>query len=101
MKKILSFLFLMLVSLTASANGRHGGYHGGSDNWVVPAIIGGVVGYAIAQPRQPQVIVQPPPPPVPVQGSCPYPYTPHYEVQYWTTDVYGRSIPVYAFVGCR
>ena len=41
----------------------YGGHHRGGGDWIAPAIIGGVIGYAIAQPRvyqQPQVIYQQP-----------------------------------------
>ena len=45
--------------------GYHGGYHGGGVGWVAPAIIGGVIGYELSQPRviyqQPQVVYQQPP----------------------------------------
>ena len=72
MKKLAFALTLLLTATVASAHGwEHGGYrggyghyenhyHGGGMNWVAPAIIGGVVGYAIAQPRT--VYVQPQPP---------------------------------------
>jgi len=67
MKKLI-LIALLGLSLSASAQARccwRGGYyHGGG--WVAPAIIGGVIGYEIAQPRpviiEQPVIVQPPPP---------------------------------------
>jgi len=92
MKRILTALALtVLTSTSAFAHswehgGYRGGYHeyrGGGYNWVAPAIIGGVIGYELAQPRvivqQPQVIYQQPPVvyqqyPAPV---APYGY--HYE----------------------
>ena len=80
---------IILASLTLStyclAHGGHGGYHGGGyhhgyygggyyagNNWVAPAIIGGVIGYELSRPRyvepqpviiqqQPQVIYTPQP----------------------------------------
>jgi hypothetical protein len=75
MKKLLAVL-LLATSSVALADPHHGwqrGYggayhhHGGyyhNNDWIAPAIIGGVVGYAIAQPRtvyvQPQVVYQTP-----------------------------------------
>ena len=67
MKKIVAVLSLALVASSAMADGyHHGGYRGYSGGWFAPAIIGGVVGYAIAQPRtvvvqQPPVVYQPAP----------------------------------------
>jgi hypothetical protein len=70
---IISAVFASLLALSAlfatDANAwccYRGGYyyHGGYNSWVAPAVIGGVVGYAIAQPRvyapPPVVYVQPP-----------------------------------------
>jgi len=77
MKKLLLALSLISVFQAASAHGPyrafgwHGGYyHGGygcGGCWVAPALIGGVVGYELAQPntvvveQQPQTVVQAPP----------------------------------------
>jgi hypothetical protein len=69
MKKIVAVLTLALVASSAMAEGwrHHGGHHGhSSGRWIAPAIIGGVVGYALAQPRnvvvqQPPVVYQPAP----------------------------------------
>jgi hypothetical protein len=79
MKKIIlaSLLALSLVS-AAEAHGsyRMGGWHGGYYHgcggcWVAPAVIGGVIGYELAQPNY---YVQPAPvvieqPPVVIQNS--------------------------------
>ena len=61
MKKILLSLIL-LVSTSVMAHGywRHGGPSGW--HWVAPAVVGGVIGYEIARPTPPVVIVQQPPP---------------------------------------
>jgi hypothetical protein len=79
MRRLLLGLTLLAVSAVASAHGwEHGGggyrggyghyenhYHGGG-NWIAPALIGGIIGYELSQPRtvyvqpQPQVIVQQP-----------------------------------------
>jgi hypothetical protein len=85
MKKLIAILALSLTATSAFADGHwggHGGYYGGHHggggyynhshyDFVGPAILGGIVGYAIAQPRyvqpaptviyqQPQVIYQQP-----------------------------------------
>lgn len=49
----------------------HHGYRGNGYGWVVPGIIGGVIGYELARPRQPDVVVVQPP------YQAPYGY--HYE----------------------
>ena len=67
MKKILTVLALLAVAGTASAQWHHhhgyrGGYYGGN-NWIAPAIIGGVIGYELSRPpvyTNPVIIQQPP-----------------------------------------
>jgi len=76
MKKIALLTALLLASTSALADwhGGYGGYrggyghyenhyHGGGMGWVGPALIGGVIGYELSQPRvvvqpQPQVVYQ-------------------------------------------
>ena len=87
MKKILISLALLMVTVPALAqHWRHGhhGHHGharyyGQGNWVVPIIIGGVVGAAIAnRPAQAEtVFVQRQPVIVQLQENC----TPWKEIQ--------------------
>jgi hypothetical protein len=87
MKKILISLALAMVTMPALAqHWRHGhhGHHGharyyGQGNWVVPIIIGGVVGAAIAnRPAQAEtVFVQRQPVIVQLQENC----TPWKEIQ--------------------
>ena len=55
MKKIIASLVLIGLTATAQA-GPYGHRHGGGSNWVAPLIVGGAVGYMLAQPR-PQVVV--------------------------------------------
>ena len=60
MKKIfLTLLFLIIASSSYAHPYYHGHYEyrGGGWVWVVPAIVGGVIGYEIAQPRQPNVVI--------------------------------------------
>jgi len=60
MKKLL--LILSFITLTASAHEgfRHYGYRGGcyGCGWVAPVLIGGVIGYEIA--NRPVIVEQPP-----------------------------------------
>lgn len=68
MKKLF-FVFALLFSVSALAQHHgHYGYHAhinrpyySSGYWIAPAIAGGLIGYALAQPR---VIYTTPPPPV-------------------------------------
>ena len=68
MKKVLAVLLLTLASIPAMAQHWHGhgfrhhGHYsgGGNGSWVAPLIIGGFVGAAIANSREP-VVVQPQP----------------------------------------
>jgi hypothetical protein len=67
MRKIFTTLLLSATALSVHANG-HGWnhHHHGGSNWVGPAIIGGLITYAITRP---QVVVQQPP--VIVQQTAP------------------------------
>jgi hypothetical protein len=65
MKQLLLALSMLAVVGTANAQWHHhGGYYRGgySNNWVAPAIIGGVIGYELSRPRyyEPPVVVQQP-----------------------------------------
>lgn len=72
---------MLLVSSSAFAQHHyHGYYHSRpSYGWVAPVVIGGVIGYALAQPRV--VYVNPPVvyAPVPVVNVPPAPWGYHYE----------------------
>ena len=76
MKKIIAGLLLSLTIIApAHAHGfGRGGYRGGF-GWVAPAMVGGVIGYEIAQPRPPVIVTQQPPiviqqPPIVQQTNC-------------------------------
>ena len=103
MRKLLALLILSLTATMASAQYRHHHHHY-SGGWgfgqvVVPLVIGGVVGAAIARNNEPApVVVQQPA--GPVTYSCPAPYQPYFTRTY-ATDQYGRIIPVDQFSGCR
>ena len=68
MKKILAGLVIFgsLFAGNAQAQHYHGGGGYGGGRWIGPAIIGGVIGYSLSQPRYyypypPTVVVQQPP----------------------------------------
>ena len=74
MKKIILTVLIGLASV-AHAQHRHGHYGGGwGYNWVAPAVIGGVVTYALTRPpvvvQQQPVIVQQPPVVYQPQPNC-------------------------------
>lgn len=78
MKRLLSFvLFFITVSAFAGPNGHYGPHfqhqhqhHGRNNwNWIAPAVIGGVITYAITRPP---VIVQQPPVVQTVSGDIVY-----------------------------
>ena len=84
MKKVLIALFGLLLTTACSANPPHHGghyygrYNHGSDNWLAPLIVGGIIGYTIAERPQPSVIIERPVyPAMPVYTVPPYGY--HYE----------------------
>ena len=99
MKKLVAVLLLAVASTSAMAQhhghrnhghyGHHGHYRG--NNWVAPAIIGGVIGYGLTRQYYepyyaPPVVVQPPvyvQPPVVYQSNC---------TRYIYQDQYGQTI---------
>ena len=76
MKKLL--LLLLFVSSTAMAQHHHGYWRHGGDNrwvWMAPFVVGGVIGYEVAQAKPPVVVTQPPvviqqPPVIIQQNNC-------------------------------
>ena len=88
MKRLILISALLSASIaSADACCYRGGYyhHGYNGGWVAPALIGGVLGYELAQPRT--VVVEQPPavvytqPPMVVQqpGYAPPPVGYHYQ----------------------
>jgi len=83
MKKVLAIILLSFASL-AQAQWHHGGGHyvyRPGYGWVVPSIVGGVIGYELARPRQPDVVVVQPQPVYPAPQVVPpqAPYGYHWE----------------------
>lgn len=102
MKKILLLLALTVMTANVHAQHRHNHHN---HNWVAPAIIGGILGYALANNQTEAVPYVPPPPVVYVPQnnfvySCPLGFRPIYS-RVWTTDRWGRSFMVDNFVGCQ
>lgn len=94
---ILTMSTLFALSNTAEAHGYwHGGYRGGcyGCGWVAPAIIGGAIGYELAQPRYytpPPVYYTPPPSVVYVQPQAlPQSIPPGYHWQAITDPATGQ-----------
>jgi hypothetical protein len=59
MKKTLLALLLAIISTTALADGYHNrGYYSNGNDVLLPLIVGGTLGYIIAQPRT--IVVQQP-----------------------------------------
>ena len=59
------FLALSMMAVVGSANAQwhhHHGHYRGGNNWIAPAIIGGIIGYELNRQRyyEPPVIVQSP-----------------------------------------
>ena len=88
MKQLLLAISMLAVVGTANAQWHHhggyyrGGYYGGN-NWVAPALIGGVIGYELSRPRyyEPPVVVQQP---VIIQQQPVYSVTPQPNCTVWT-----------------
>ena len=109
MKKILLSLAILTASLSAHAQHRHYHQHyhqhrSGSHNWVAPVIIGGLLGYALANNQAEAAPPTPPPviyyPQATVTYSCPLGFRPIYN-RVWTTDRWGRTMLVDNFIGCQ
>ena len=88
MKKALLILLLAICSTTVFANGYHNrGYYGNGNDVLLPLIVGGTLGYIIAQPRT--VIVQQP-------QYAPLPsYVPANEPIYRYENVYDTNCSCY------
>lgn len=102
MSKVLFVIASVLISSVAQAQHYHHHHrHGHNFNWVAPIIIGGAVGYAIANSARAE-----PAPPIYIEQSpatvytCPYGTQPLFN-RSWTTDRWGRYIQVNQFIGCQ
>jgi hypothetical protein len=75
MKRLLLILVL-LTSTAVFAQHHHGHWErrGPGWGWVAPVVIGGVIGYEMAQPRPPVIVTQQPPVIVqqPIQNCSPW-----------------------------
>lgn len=58
---------------------RHGGYHNG--DWVIPLVVGGVLGYALSEPRRDTVTYVQPVQPQVIYQTPVYPSQPIYQSQ--------------------
>ena len=73
-KIVLLFCLLFVTDVFAHDGWRHGGGHyvyRPGFGWVVPAVIGGVIGYEVARPVQPNVVVVQPQPAYPAPTVVP------------------------------
>jgi len=101
MKKLLLLTLMSLLTVNVYAQHRHyGHHHNHTPNWIAPVIIGGIVGYALANTTP-----QPAPPVVYYSNpnntfTCPFGFSPVF-TRTWTYDRWGRSILVDNFVGCQ
>lgn len=93
-------LILILALVSTSAIAQHG--HHGIDRWIGPAIIGGIIGYAINQNRpvqqipQPVIIYQQPLPYNPVViYQQPLPVNPPMQPVYQEVMVYSQDCMCY------
>ena len=78
-----------LFATNAHADGHYHGHY--RNNWVAPAIIGGVIGYSLSRPYYnpaPPVYYTPPPPPV--YYTQPYPAPQPVCTRYVYQDQYGN-----------
>ena len=76
----LAFASMMLIASSSQANPNywnHSPQYHDHGNWIAPLVIGGVVGYALSQPRT--VVVQQPVPVYYPNTYPPVPYGYHYE----------------------
>lgn len=81
MKKVTALFLVLMATLNISlANPSHhmrpGHHHHARTEWIGPLVIGGVLGYALSQPK---VIVASPPPVYYPNTYPPVPYGYHYE----------------------
>ena len=100
MHKFIITAFFLLTSTFANAQHHHHHHHGHRLNWLSPVIIGGVVGYAIANSARaespPQVVYIE----QPQSYRCPLGSQPIFSTV-WVYDRWGRTVPQNQFIGCQ
>jgi len=81
MNKVITLVFasMLLIANSSQANPNHWNHSTSprGPNWIAPIVIGGVLGYALSQPRT--VVVQQPVPVYYPNTYPPVPYGYHYE----------------------
>ena len=71
MKRLfLALILLFSMPVWAQHHGHWRHSSGGNWNWVAPVIVGGVIGYEMAQPRPPVIVTQQPPVIIQQQQNC-------------------------------
>ena len=98
-------LFLLMSASLANAQHYHRNHyhhhHHARSHWIAPVIIGGIVGYTIANTSRPEPV----PSVVYVEQSgtnsfCPLGYRPIFNTVY-VYDRWGRMIPQQQLLGCQ
>ena len=100
------FLFAIAIGICSfTVNAQHRQYHHyhhhrhtNNNHWIAPVIIGGIVGYAIANSSRveatPNVVY------IEQTPMCPYGTMPLYARKY-LLDHWGRYVPYNQFIGCQ
>jgi hypothetical protein len=61
MKRLLLVLTLLTSTTAFAQHHGHWARHSNGWGWVAPVVVGGVIGYELAQPRPPVIVTQQPP----------------------------------------
>lgn len=97
----LTFLLFAGIAQAQYYHRHHHHHHHNRAHWVAPAIIGGLIGYTIANTARSESV-----PSVvyieqtPINGFCPLSYRPVFQTVY-LYDRWGRMIPQQQFLGCQ
>lgn len=101
MYKLIFVTVFSFFTLSSNAQHRHHGHvhrHTNHYHWIAPVVIGGVVGYAIA--NAPRADAAPPVSYIEQPPVCPYGTFPIYTRRY-IIDQWGRYIPYNQLLGCQ